>query len=488
MLIHNAEIHGVGTGDLRCRDGRIAAIGALEPRPGEAVIDARGGALLPGLHDHHIHLAGLAARRSSILCGPPTVSDADALADALAIPGSGWIRGIAYDESVLGCLPDAATLDRLVRDRPLRIQHRTGRMWFFNSMALELLLSGAEPSPGLERAGERFTGRLFDDDAWLQRTLRAAPPDLAEVSAELARLGVTGLTDMSPRNDAAAGAHFARQRAGRRLRQKLVLAGSLALARAEPCGWLLGPAKLHLHEAALPSFDAATEFIRSAHHQGRAVAVHCVTEVELVFALALFEGGETIEGDRIEHASVASPELVERMAALQLQVCVQPHFIAERGDRYLTDVEPRHRPDLYRLRTLADAGLALAGGSDAPYGSADPWQAMAAAVARRTASGTVIGGAEALTPEEARALYLADPADIRQQRRLAVGEPADLCLLDRPWAQARERLSGADVAATLMAGELVFQRVDQAPVERLARGEAPAREDHQQGTLPPDAP
>src|SRR6185436_2110020 len=114
-------------------------------------------------------------------------------------------------------------------------------------------------------------------------------------------------------------------------------------------------------------------------------------------------------GDRIEHASVASPGLVARMAVLGLAVCVQPHFVAERGDRYLADVEPRHHADLYRLRSLIDASLPLAGGSDAPFASADPWQAMAAAITRTTAEERVFGADEALTPEQALALYLADP-------------------------------------------------------------------------------
>lgn len=460
MLIRNAEIHGGLRADLRCEGGRITAIGTLAPYPGEATLDANGGALLPGLHDHHIHLSALAARRNSVSCGPPEVQDSDGLAAALSLPGEGWIRGIGFHESVLGILPDAAALDRLVSDRPLRMQHRSGRMWLFNSMALDLLLARVEPSSGLEREGGRFTGRLFDDDAWLQRALAGTPPDMACVSAELAKFGVTGVTDMTPRNDAVIAGHFAKQRAEGKLRQKLVLAGTLSLAEAAPRFWLPGPAKLHLHEAALPQFDDALEFIRAAHTQRRGVAVHCVTEVELVFALALFEEAGTIPGDRIEHASLASPELVGRMAALSLWVCVQPHFIAERGDRYLVDVEPRHQADLYRLRTLANAGLPLAGGSDAPYGAADPWQAMAAAVSRRTASGKVIGAQEALDPEEALALYLADPLNLARQRRLAIGEPADLCVLDRPWIQARERLSGGDVMATLIGGELVHQRID----------------------------
>ncbi|HUD28266.1 MAG TPA: amidohydrolase family protein [Novosphingobium sp.] len=474
MLIRDAEVEGERC-DVRVEGARIAALGQLAARPGETVIEARGGALLPGLHDHHIHLAALAARRASVQCGPPQVTDAEGLARALRVSGSGWLRAIGFHESVTGgTLPDTTALDRLVPDRPLRLQHRTGRMWLLNSRALDELLAIAEPPPGLEREGERFTGRLFDEDAWLQQALGSLPPDFAEVSAELARRGVTGVTDMSPRNDPIIARHFARQGAGGRLLQSALLAGSLALVEEAPQGWRLGPLKLHLHEAALPDFDEALAFVRAGHAQGRALAVHCVTEVELVFTLALLEAAGSLPGDRVEHVSVASPGLVARMAALGLHACVQPHFIAERGDRYLADVEPRHHPDLYRLRTLRNAGIAMAGGSDAPYGSADPWQAMAAAVNRMAPGGAVIGADEALTPDEALALYLADPLDLSRRRRIAPGAPADLCLLDRPWSAARARLDSEDVAATVAGGLLVHQRVDQSPVQRLTRADAPA--------------
>ncbi|WP_159978165.1 MULTISPECIES: amidohydrolase family protein [unclassified Novosphingobium] len=473
MLIRDAEIFGGKRCDVRIEGARIAEIGELRARPRESVIEAFGGALLSGLHDHHIHLAALAAQNSSVQCGSPQVTNADALARALQVPGTGWLRAIGFHESVLDdALPDAAILDRIVPDRPLRLQHRTGRMWLLNSRALEELLAIAAPPPGLERSGSGFTGRLFDEDAWLQRALGSLPPDFREVSAELTRFGVTGVTDMSPRNDPVIARHFAQQRAEGTLLQSPVLAGGLTLVEAEQAGWHLGPLKMHLHEAALPDFEEALGFIAAGHAQRRAVAVHCVTEVELVFTLALLECAGSMPGDRIEHVSVASPELVKRMAALGLQACVQPHFIAERGDRYLADVEPRLHPDLYRLRTLREAGIPMAGGSDAPYGSADPWQAMAAAVSRCTLSGSHIGPDEALTPEEALALYLADPLDLSRVRRISAGEPADFCLLGLPWSEARSRLSCADVAATICAGRLVYQRVDQTPFERLARADA----------------
>ncbi len=462
-LIQNADVRGVGRADVRLAGTRIAELGHLAPRPGEAAFDARGGALLPGLHDHHIHLAALAAARSSMRCGPPEVTTPEQFATALSRPGSGWLRAVGYHESVAG-LPDAHALDALVPHRPLRVQHRSGRMWLLNSLALEHLLTRAAPPPGLERVDGRFTGRLFDADAWLREATGSAPPDFADVGGQLAAFGVTGLTDMSPANDTAIAAHFAAEHAREHLPQRCVLAGTMALAGAP--GVTVGPVKLHLHEAALPDFDAAVAMTRSAHALGRALAVHCTTEVELVFTLAVIEEAGTLRGDRIEHAGIAPDGLVAEIARLGLRVVSQPHFIAERGDRYLRDVAQVDHPWLYRLAAFHRAGVVLAGGSDAPFGSADPWAAMRAAVSRQTADGAVIGPDEALDPEAALALFLADPLDLDRERHIAPGESADLCLLSLPWAKSRSRLVAEDVRATWIAGSIVHQGIDQPPAQR----------------------
>ncbi len=205
----------------------------------------------------------------------------------LSIPGSEWLRGIGYHECVAGML-DAATLDAMAGDRPVRIQHRSGRMWFLNSAALDHLLSRAPAPPGLEMLDGRPTGRLFEEDLWLRQTLGGVPPSLAAISALLASYGVTGITDMSPANDPFMARHFAREQAEHRLLQSCLMAGKLSLAEAEPYPHLQpGIAKLHLHENALPELDWTIAFVRGAHDLGWPVAVHCTTETELVFALAV---------------------------------------------------------------------------------------------------------------------------------------------------------------------------------------------------------
>ena len=55
MLIKNAWLNG-GSVDLRVDEAIQEIAPRLSPAPGESVLDARGGEVLPGLHDHHIHV------------------------------------------------------------------------------------------------------------------------------------------------------------------------------------------------------------------------------------------------------------------------------------------------------------------------------------------------------------------------------------------------------------------------------------------------
>ena len=121
MLIRNAEVEG-RRADVRIDQARIVAIeAALSARPGEARLDAEGGALLPGLHDHHLHLFALAAAAQSVRCGPPRVHDAASLEDALrraaeSTDDDAPLRGVGYHESVAGPL-DRTRLDAWVETR-----------------------------------------------------------------------------------------------------------------------------------------------------------------------------------------------------------------------------------------------------------------------------------------------------------------------------------------------------------------------------------
>lgn len=447
MLIQNAELYGSNVADVRIRDGRISAIGRVRPDVAERVIDARGGTLLPGLHDHHIHLMSYAASLQSVACGPPDVRTEVELAATLSasVPQRGdWVRGYGYHESVAGAI-DRTWLDRYQPDVPVRIQHRSGRLWILNSAGLALL-------PDLARSD----GRVYDQSELLGATTRSTLPPVGQASRELARYGVTGLTDMTPQNDTTTVELMAAMHVNKTLLQRVWVAGTLELVGS-------GPTKVHLHDSAFPPLDDLRQLVSDSHVLGRSVAVHCVTEAELVFALAAFREAGTRPGDRIEHASVTPPALLEQLVELSLTVVTQPNFITERGDAYLADVPAAEHDWLYRCASFLQHGIPLAGGTDAPFGNADPWAAMRAAVHRQTHSGQPLGSGEALNPEEALALFLGGPEEPARPRTLTTGAIADLCLLDRPWREVRAELSCNHVRATLRDGELIFNRVDQPP-------------------------
>jgi len=472
LLIVHAERYGDGARvDVRIVGDRIEAVAPALPRTSaDRVVDARGGALLPGLHDHHIHLFALAAARQSVVCGPPAVRAPQELAHALREqPGDGWVRGIGYHESVAGVL-ERRQLDALLADRPVRIQHASGKAWFLNSAAIRALGLDAGSWPeGVEIGPDgRPSGRLFRLDDWLRERLAVlAPPDLGPVSGELAAFGITGLTDATAHNDAAAAAGFAAAMDRGALRQRLRLMGNEGLAAADlRPGLALGELKILLDEDRLPDLDELVARVRHAHDQGRGVAFHCVSRIELVFALHVLGAARAASPsgcqgvrDRIEHASVTPPDLLGLMRTLGVAVVTQPGFVAERGDRYLAQAEPDERPHLYRLRSFLREGIPLGLSSDAPFGLPDPWAAMRAAISRRTASGAVVDATEALTPEAALAGFLGSPERPGGPvRALRAGAWADLCLLDRPWRIARERLEADQVRLTIAAGMPIFER------------------------------
>lgn len=465
MLIRNAEIEFAAIVDLRIANEAVTDIGhQLQAHAGEDVLEADGAALLPGLLDHHLHLAALASSLKSAVCGPPLVRTADELAQSLlqsAAASSGdsdaWIRGIAYHESVAGDI-DRDWIDRVLPARPVRIQHRSGRLWIVNSCALEHLGSG-DDAP-VERVAGRPTGRIYDADAWLRQRLARELPPLMQASTLLASYGVTGVTDASPNNGLREIGHFSAEQVRGHLLQDVLALGAATLDGATgTLGLRIGARKIHLREAALPDFDVICAEIDAAHAAGRPVAIHCVTLVELVFALtALAEAGHH-RHDRIEHASVVPPDVLPLLAAAGVTVVTQPNFVYERGDDYLAEVSEVDRPWLYRCQGLLDAGIALAGSTDAPFGSADPWRAMHAAVTRRTSSGALIGSSEALSPKRALALFSTDAQDPGgPPRRIAPGSRADLCLLDRSWREAQRDLSAVRVQATFKAGRMIWRR------------------------------
>jgi len=305
--------------------------------------------------------------------------------------------------------------------------------------------------PGVERGADGTpTGRLWRLDRWLATRIPAEPPDLAAVSARQAALGVTGWTDATPGLTGADIASLAAAVSAGSVVQR-ICAMTAAGTPFPPGGPVTrGPVKIMLDDDTLPSLDELIGWISAAHAGKQAVAVHCVTYVQLVLTLAALDEAGRLAGDRIEHGAMIP---VASFAELRgLTVVTQPHFLTERAGQYTAEVAAASRPDLWRLRSLIDAGVAVAAGSDAPFGGADPWQVMRAAVTR---PGSFPAG-EAVSAAQAIGLFLGWPAAPAVPRRVAPGQPADLVLLRAPPAEALRSLASDLVAATFIGGRQVY--------------------------------
>ena len=437
LLIQRAEVLQGKLVDLRCRGGLISECSSeLCPSPGEEVVDANGCALIPGLHDHHMHVLSLAARLSSVECGPPSVLDLHQLAEVIrSSRGRGWIRGVGYHESVAGNL-SRKTIDAIEKVRPVRIQHRSGRVWWLNTRALAELGMNTNGDGELYRMDERVRHRSRLDDSF--RT------DVEEVLTQLVGMGVTGVTDATPSNDDSTR-DWLQDIAADRIRVQFM--GSEQLTQ--------GHLKLLIDDYRLPSIDSFERRISDAHSVGRPVAIHCVSRVELVFALAALKRVGVVRGDRIEHASVVDEDTLELIGNLDLTVVTQPNFIYERGDQYANDLQFNELGSLFRIGGLLDSGISVGAGTDAPFGSPDPWLAIRSAMERKTHTGRVLNSEECVDVDRALALFTTsaeDPGGIA--RAIEVGEPADMVLLAHPWSQAQKFLCKDNVRMTIVKGRL----------------------------------
>ena len=440
VLLRRVEIAGEIV-DVRF-DRDITEMGALTASADEEVIEGNEGLLLPGLHDHHIHLAATAAASQSVdvaVC----VSIAEFEA-TLRTAAAQALRVVGYHEIYHGEL-DRWKLDAIEADRPVRVQHGTGKMWVLNSVALARLDARAFPDRGVERDGQgRLTGRFFRLDAWLREQLKTQDADLTSLTQTLASYGVTGVTDASFTND------FAQQTRLQGLHNLSVhVMGDLSVTG--------GQFKVMLDADRLPLFDELVRQIETAHTAGRGVAFHSVTHAEVVYALSALQAARPHAQDRLEHGSMIDVSHLPLLKELGCVVVTQPGFVRDRGSRYRQAHTPSELVDLYRFQSLIDAGVPTIASSDAPYGPLNPWEIMQAAVDRCDDLGQPLNEAEAVSPEVALQGYLQAPDDLRgDARSLSVGKSASFCLLSSGWQQVRSHLADAQVVGTWAAGVRCF--------------------------------
>jgi predicted amidohydrolase YtcJ len=167
---------------------------------------------------------------------------------------------------------------------------------------------------------------------------------------------------------------------------------------------------------------------------------------------------------RIEHAQVLSPADVPRFAELGVIASMQPtHCTSDM--RWVDErIGAERSAGAYAWASILRTGAHLAGGSDFPVESHNPFLGIHAAITRQNAEGDPSAGwhpAERLTREEALRAFTLDAAyaafEETQKGSLQPGKLADFIVIDRDLMTCEPReIIGTRVLETVIGAETVY--------------------------------
>jgi hypothetical protein len=484
ILVDGADVTAVGT-----HHDLVGAAGE--------VVSYDGATLMAGLRDAHLHPVPYTA-----LLGGANLKTARSLAEVAdrlrgaAARSPGPVVAMRLDDEALADrrLPTREDLDAAVADRPVLVHRVCGHIAVANSAALALAgIDTATPDPegGIIDRGEAGvpTGVLRETaieiaSRALAGTAQVAEDDVLAALGGLTSLGLTSIGAMVRTGDgpwASLGdeVELLASIAGRvplRIHgftiaddEAELSYGRRLLTGAGPLVRWAGLKRfadggLGGHTAAMsePFADEPTnrgtlrlgghdeDLARACLAAGGAVAIHAIGDLACSRVIDLFERVGAPKGRvRLEHASVITREDVARMARLGVVACVQPSFLGSESGWLEARVGPDRMALTYPFASMQAAGVVLAGGSDCPVETPDPWSGMALA---RDRAGLV--PEERLDAASALDLFTAGAARaLGEQPPLRPGSPADVIAVDRdPLTSTPDELRATRVEAVWIAG------------------------------------
>jgi predicted amidohydrolase YtcJ len=522
IVLHNAQILTMSAAAPRAeavsiREGRILAAGrssdllaAAGPRTKR--VDVGGKTVVPGFIDAHSH-PGSAGRRHlrEVDCDLRSIEDIQTAVRkrAAETPKDGWVLGFKYDDTKTreGRPLTRADLDAAAPDHPVRIEHRGGHTAYVNSRAFQRAgIDERTPDPKggqIDRGADgRPTGRLAETateaverliDAKLTREDYRAGVKL--ISERLSRAGITSVHDAYGTPDDLRAYRDARDAGELSVRvyclighwhvpdliaqgvrtgqgddwvrvgaMKMTCDGSISERTARLSEPYVGRPKdfgiLVMEEPAL--YERAL----AAHKAGWQLGIHANGDVAIDIVLRVFERlqREAPRKDprfRIEHCTVITPLLVERMRALGVipnPFSTYVYFHGEKMKEYGADRLNR----MFAVRTFLDAGLKVTQTSDYPPGPFEPMMALQSSVTRTDMRGNVWGAPQRIGVDDALRVGTMHGAyaSFEEVRKgsLEPGKFADLVVLGRdPLTADPSTLIDIPIERTMAGGRWVYE-------------------------------
>lgn len=445
--IYTASDNAPITEAVAVSQGRIIAVGNLKKlaplRNHETrMVDLNGAAMFPGFTDSHVHLRNIGRREVTL-----DLSETDSLAEFVTaveeqvkqadpgevVFGAGWLEA-TWPE---GRFPTKSDIDLLSPDNPV-VRYREDRhALLVNTAALDaagittetpdpkdgriekdesgrltgILIDTAmhpvarlleEPSPEAKREMYKLASDLYKSRGWTGvHNVKVSMEDVALIeemsSADVLQIRVYNSLHAKELKELKQNIPQ-RSQNGRIVTRSIKLQIDGALGSR---GALLDAPYTDMPETKgllLLEKQPTLDLFKTALKSGVQVNTHAIGNRGNRLVLDWYEEAfseippkqRAIENPRwrIEHASLVNKADIHRFAEMDVIASVQPSFVI--GDFYFAPARlgAERLSELYAWRSLLNAGVMLAGGSDAPVERGDPLIEFYAAVARRDFDGT----------------------------------------------------------------------------------------------------
>lgn len=526
-IIVNAVVHTMDSAQptaeaVAIYANRIVAVGSSKDikklaGPTTRSIDAKKHLLLPGFNDAHTHFLSGGFQLSSV-----DLRDADSPQEFAArikafaekLPKGRWITGGDWDHErwADAKLPTKELIDTITPDTPVFVSRLDGHMALANSLALKLAgvtRQTLDPAGGVivrDKSGEP-TGVL--KDAAQSFVWKVIPPATFDERLAAARaatnyaasLGVTSIQDVSAGTDV--GVYQTLLDRGE-LKTRIYAVAPLPqwerLARTGVrahfgCDMLrvgglkgfsdgsLGSTTALFYEpyrddpstSGIPGDEmfpegAMLERVRAADLAGLQVMIHAIGDRANDLILSVFEQVERENGKRdrrfrIEHAQHLRSQDITRFARDRVIASMQPYHAIDDGRWAEKRIGKERAKTTYAFRSLLDAGVTLAFGTDWTVAPLNPLLTIYAAVTRRTIDGKNSKGwvpEQKISVEETVRAYTVGSAyaEFQDQAKgtISRGKLADLVLLSRDIFKIDpQEIENVKVVLTMVDGRVVYE-------------------------------
>jgi predicted amidohydrolase YtcJ len=529
LILTNGKIWTVDTTRpqaeaVACYGGRITAVGTpaeILPLAGKGtrVVDLHGKLAVPGFNDAHVHLIDGGAQLGSVQLRDAKTEEEfrDRIRKfAASLKPGRWITGGDWDHQNWSParLPTRQLIDGVTPKNPVFINRLDGHMSLANSLALKAAgITRETPDPPggtiVRDAQGEPTGIL--KDAAMDPVYRVIP-DMSEeeITGALraamryaSENGVTSVQDMSgaPQYLEVYQKMLASNELTLRISAHQPLATWNRLASAGiraafgsnrlKIGGLKGFADGSLGSTTALFFEPYTDApgtsglasdemipeskmlnnILAADSAGLQVAIHAIGDranhiILGMFAKAVQKNGERDRRFRIEHAQHLRPDDIQRFASQHVVASMQPYHAIDDGRWADGRIGPERIKGTYAFRSLLDAGVTLAFGSDWSVAPMEPLMGIYAAATRRTLDGKNPGGwipeQKISVPEAIRAYTMGSAYasfDEKSKGSIEPGKVADIAVLSMDILSVDPKeIANARVIMTIFDGRIIYER------------------------------